>query len=40
LVEYLSKQLLDEVDKVIVEKNITDTEFRALEETHFRTNAK
>lgn len=40
LVEYLSKQLLEEVDQVIVEKNITETEFRALEETHFRTNAK
>lgn len=37
LVEHLSKQLLAEVDKVIADKNITDSDFSDLETEHFRT---
>ncbi len=37
LVEHLSKQLLAEVDKTIVDKKITDSDFSDLETKHFRT---
>ena len=40
LVKYLSKQLLDEVDKVVKEKGITEADFKRLEIEHFRTKNK
>jgi hypothetical protein len=40
LVKHLSKQLLDEVDKVVEEKGITEADFKKLETEHFRTKSK
>ena len=40
LVKHLSKQLLDEVDKVVEEKGITEEDFKRLEMEHFRTKSK
>ncbi len=40
LVKHLSKQLLDEVDRVVEQKGITDADFRKLETEHFRTKSK
>lgn len=37
LVKHLSQKLLDEVDKVIEQKEITKTDFKKLETEHFRT---
>ena len=37
LVHHLNNQLLEEVDKVIVEKKITDADFVELEKKHFRS---
>ncbi len=37
LVKHLSQQLLDEVDRVVVEKGITEADFKKLETEHFRT---
>jgi hypothetical protein len=39
LVQYLSKQLLQEVDRVVSKKGITEEDFRVLEGSHFRTSA-
>ena len=36
LVKNLSKQLLDEVDKLVEEKGITEKDFKRLETEHFR----
>ena len=40
LVKYLSQQLLDEVDRVVEEKGITEDDFKKLEKEHFRTKSK
>jgi hypothetical protein len=40
LVKHLSQQLLDEVDRVVKEKGITDADFKKLETEHFRTKSK
>ena len=40
LIKNLSKQLLDEVDKVVEEKGITEDDFKRLETEHFRTKSK
>ena len=40
LVKYLSKQLLNEVGKVVEEKGITEKDFKRLETEHFRTKTK
>jgi hypothetical protein len=40
LVKHLSKQLLEEVDKVVEEKGITEANFKRLETEHFRTKSK
>ena len=40
LIKNLSKQLLDEVDKVVEEKGITEYDFKRLETKHFRTKSK
>ena len=37
LVKHLSQQLLDEVDRVVKEKGITDADFKKLETQHQRT---
>lgn len=36
LVKHLSKQLLDEVDRVVEEKGITEADFKRLKTEHFR----
>ena len=40
LVKHLSKQLLDEVDRVVEQKGITEADFKRLETEQFRTKAK
>ncbi len=40
LVNHLSQQLLDEVDRVVEEKGITQADFKKLESEHFRTKSK
>jgi len=40
LVKHLSQQVLDEVDNVVAEKGITETDFKKLETEHFRTKFK
>ena len=40
LIKNLSKQLLDEVCKVVEEKGITEDDFKRLEMEHFRTKTK
>ena len=40
LIKNLSKQLLDEVDKVVEEKGITEEYFKRLETEHFRVKSK
>ncbi|WP_341226682.1 hypothetical protein [uncultured Arcticibacterium sp.] len=37
IVKYLSEKLLDNVDKVIEEKGITEQDFKELENRHYRT---
>lgn len=40
IVKHLSQQLLDEVDRVVEEKGITENDFKKLEKQHFRTKTK
>lgn len=40
LVKHLSQQMLNEVDRVVTEKGITETDFKKLETEHFRTKTK
>lgn len=40
IVKHLSQQLLDEVDRVVEEKGITEKDFKKLETQHFRTKTK
>jgi hypothetical protein len=40
ITKHLSKQLLDEVDRAVIEKGITDEDYKKLETDHFRTKRK
>ena len=37
IVKHLSKQLFEEVDRVVAEKGITEADYKKLEKEHFRT---